>query len=312
MRAVVEHGHALGGDALADAAGERARALAVEVALEAVADRLVQQHAGPARAEDDAHHPGLGRTRLEVGERGVDGGVHVLLDDVVLEVAEAEATAAAAVPGLAPHHAGDRLLGDDRERQAHQRPHVGGDRAVGAGDEDDVVLARQAGHHLDDARVLAAREALDLLEQRHLLRAVERRDRIHRRVEHAARRERRLRADLDAPALPRRRDRSHRARRVEQRRLGDVVGVGERGLLAGDRAHADALVDAEAAALDDAFLEAPAFAPRVLEVEIGVVDAVRRDRRQRARQLAFIEAERLEQAGRGRRRGVRSWVRGRS
>jgi hypothetical protein len=49
------------------------------------------------------------------------------------------------------------------------------------------------------------------------------------------------------------------SRRVEQRRLGDVVGVGERGLLAGDGAHADTLVDAEAAALDDAFLEAPAL-----------------------------------------------------
>ena len=52
-------------DALADAAGERARALAVEVAFEAVADRLVQQHAGPARAEHDAHLAGLapGATR---------------------------------------------------------------------------------------------------------------------------------------------------------------------------------------------------------------------------------------------------------
>ena len=38
------------GDALADAPAERRAALAVEVALEAVADRLVQQHAGPARA----------------------------------------------------------------------------------------------------------------------------------------------------------------------------------------------------------------------------------------------------------------------
>ena len=104
-------------------------------------------------------------------------------------------------------------------------------------------------------------------------------------------------ADLDASALPGRGDRSHRARRVEQRRLGDVVGVGERGLLARDRAHADALVDAEAAALDDAFLEAPAFAARVLEVEVGVVDAMRRDRRQRGGELALVEAERLEQQG---------------
>src|SRR6478609_4273618 len=55
------------------------------------------------------------------------------------------------------------------------RPALAGrDRAVGARDEDDVVLAREPRHHLDDARVLAAREPLDLLEQRDLLRAVER------------------------------------------------------------------------------------------------------------------------------------------
>jgi hypothetical protein len=40
---------ASGRDALADAAAERRRALAVEVAFEPVADRLVQQDARPAR-----------------------------------------------------------------------------------------------------------------------------------------------------------------------------------------------------------------------------------------------------------------------
>jgi hypothetical protein len=55
----------------------------------------------------------------------------------------------------------------------------------------------------------------------------------------------------------------------------DVVGIGERGLLARDRAHADALVDVEAARLDLAFFEAPAFRARVLEVQVGVVDVVR-------------------------------------
>ena len=164
-----------------------------------------------------------------------------------------------------------------RDRQAHQRPHVGGQRAVGARDQHDVVFAGEPGHHLHDARILRARQLLDLLEQRDLLRAVERRDRVHRRIQHAAAGDRRRAAHLDAAALAGGGDRAHRLGGVDQGRFGDVVGVRERGLLARDRAHADALVDAEAAALDDAFLEAPAFAARVLEVQIGVVDAVRRD-----------------------------------
>ena len=46
--AVVQHSDALGGNALADFAAEGAGALAVEVALQAVADGFVQQDAGPA------------------------------------------------------------------------------------------------------------------------------------------------------------------------------------------------------------------------------------------------------------------------
>ena len=63
-RAVVDHGDAGGGDALAHQAGEGALLLAVEVALEAVADRLVEEDARPAGAE---HH-------VEGAGRGGDGG----------------------------------------------------------------------------------------------------------------------------------------------------------------------------------------------------------------------------------------------
>jgi hypothetical protein len=59
--AVIDHGDALGGHALADAAGEGGAALAVEVTLEAVANRLVQQDAGPAGAQHHRHFAGRGR-----------------------------------------------------------------------------------------------------------------------------------------------------------------------------------------------------------------------------------------------------------
>src|SRR5690606_9282149 len=60
-------------------------------------------------------------------------------------------------------------------------------------------------------------------------------------------------------------------------------------------AHADALVDAEAAALDDAFLEAPAFVPRDLEVQVAIVDLVAADRAQRLLQRRLVEPTGLEQ-----------------
>ena len=75
----------------------------------------------------------------------------------------------------------------------------------------------------------------------------------------------------------------------------DVVGVGKRGLLARDRAHAHAAVDGERARLDDAFLEAPALEPRVLEVKIGKVDVADMDVGEHLRELAHLERRGLEE-----------------
>jgi hypothetical protein len=47
--------------------------------------------------------------------------------------------------------------------------------------------------------------------------------------------------------------------------------------------------------LDDALFKAPAFAARVLEVEIGVVDAMRGDAGERPGQRRVAEAEGLKQ-----------------
>src|SRR5574340_1775949 len=147
--------------------------LAVEIALETVADRLVQQHAGPARAEHDGHLAGRRRSRFEVGQRRVDRLVDVRSELCILEVPEAEAPAAPARSDFAPPVG----LGDHGDRQPHQRSHVGRTRAVGARDQHHVVLGRDPGHHLHHPRVARARHALDLLQQRDLLRAVEGGDR---------------------------------------------------------------------------------------------------------------------------------------
>src|SRR3546814_18009545 len=86
-----------------DAAGKGRGALAVEIAFEAVTDRFVEQHAGPAGAEHHRHLAGWRRDGFEVhqclGECDVDRAVPgPRLAPIVVEVAPAEAME----NGLAP------------------------------------------------------------------------------------------------------------------------------------------------------------------------------------------------------------------
>ena len=180
---------------------------------------------------------------------------------------------------------GKTTPGELREIAVHpgDHPHItapgahGRAGAVGTGHQHHVVLGGQAGHHLHDTRVPRAGHAFDAFQQLDLLRAVQRGDRVQRGVEQAALGHLGLVAHLDATALPGGGNGAHRAGGVQQGGLGQVVRVGESGLLASDGAHTHALVDREAAALDDAFLQAPAFVPGVLEVEIRVVHLVLTD-----------------------------------
>ena len=125
-RAVVDDRNARRRDALADAAGESRGALAVEVAFEAVADRLVQQHAGPAGAEHDRHFAGRRGDRFEVGQRLGEGDVDRavplrLVEQVVVEIAAAKPVIAGFAAAV--------LLGDDLDAEANQRTNVGARRS---------------------------------------------------------------------------------------------------------------------------------------------------------------------------------------
>ena len=113
----------------------------------------MQQDAGPAGTEHDGHAAGRRGARVEVDHGLVHGLARVLFQDLVAEVAVVETAAAAAGALLAAAV----LFGDDLQRQAHQRAHVGGEMAVGTGDENDFVFGGEARHHLDDARVHGAR-----------------------------------------------------------------------------------------------------------------------------------------------------------
>ena len=125
---------------------------------------------------------------------------------------------------------------------------------------------------MHDARIEPARLAVDTLEPRNLLGGGERGGRIGRQVQ--------LVSVRGAPGAHTSLAALHgygarRARGLLERRQNDLVGVGEAGLLAGESAHADPLLDAGAAVLDDAVLERPGLLVRELEVKIGEIHRVR-------------------------------------
>src|SRR5690606_28643600 len=99
--------------------------------------------------------------------------------------------------------------------------------------------------------------------------------------------------------VARTRDRACRTGGLEQCRGVDVVRVREAGLLAGDRAHANALLDRMRAVLDDAVLHRPALAPGMLEVQVAEIDAGAEQRTERAFQAAGVEARGQQEAGLG-------------
>src|SRR5258708_527466 len=264
-RAVIHYGAARAGDALAQAPAEGRSALAVEIAFEPVADRLVQQDAGPAGPEHHGHRAGRCVHGLEIHQclahrLACQFQGPILAHQFGQRVA---ATSAGVSLLTAPV-----LLGDHRHVHAHQRPYVGRQRAVAGGDEHDFVYRMHAGHHAHDARVHAAGLAIDALEPGHLLFVGEAPQPVHRLIELVA---------VDAPPGLHRTgpaansDGARGARRFLERLRLDFIGIGEAGAFAGQRAHTHALLDARAPFLDDAILERPGLFLRDLEIQISGV-----------------------------------------
>ena len=179
------------------------------------------------------------------------------------------------------------MFGNHSDRQAHQRPHIGGEHAIGARHHHHVVFHGQARHDLHHARVFGAGQRFDFAQQRDFGRAVECGNGIGRAVQGAAAGNL-LGTDFAAGAGARQSDGAHGARRVQQRGFGNVIRVRECGFFAADSAHAHTLVDAEAAGFDDAFFQAPTFGAGVLEIQVGFVDAVGFDFGQHPPEVGFV------------------------
>jgi hypothetical protein len=153
-RAVIDHGNALGRDLLAEQPGEGRRLLAVEVAFQAMADRLMQHDARPAGGEHDVHRarPAL-RRRFEIdqrlAQRLVGAETPAFLGE---ECIEGRATADAVAAGLLPVAFAD----DDGDVDAGHRAHVGNAVAIGAQDVDDLPARGDRRGHLPHLGILGA------------------------------------------------------------------------------------------------------------------------------------------------------------
>ena len=259
-----------------------------------MADRLVQQHTGPAGAEHHRQRAGGSGNRLQVDQRlaqrlaGVAHGPILML----VQLFEEEAIVGAPAAAMAAPFATAVLLDDHADVEAHQRADVGTQAAVAGGDQHLVPDAGQADRDLLDARIQRAGGAVDALEQLHLGGALQHVERVVMgiQVTHLRRGKR-----LHPALLPGPRDRTGGAAGGAQRRLVDGVAVGEAGLLAGLGAHADTLVEMEAAFLDDAVLENPGLGHQRLEVQVGGIDARPRQLAQQARQVFDAQAARRQQ-----------------
>ena len=168
--AVVDDGAQARGDLFADPAAVGGAALAVEVALQAVADRFVEQDPGPTRAHH--HRQGAGRRgdRLEVDQRlaqGLAGVAHgaILLEEIAIVGATAAAVAAAFASAV--------LFDDHADVETHQRTNVGGQRTVAGRYQDLLPDAGHAHRDLLDAGIERTGSGVDLLQQLDLLGAAE-------------------------------------------------------------------------------------------------------------------------------------------
>ncbi len=181
--AVIQHGDPFCRHALTDATGKCAGPLAVEVALQAVANGFMQQNTGPAGAEHHGHFTGRRRTRLQIGQRGFHRLIHVLRNDGFVKIGQAETPAATGRPDFAPA----LLFGDDGHTQPHERAHIGRQRAIGARHHHHIVFTGQPGHDLRHARIFGPGQLFHFLQQLDLGRAVERGNRVQSLVQGARR-----------------------------------------------------------------------------------------------------------------------------
>ncbi|MCY1425150.1 hypothetical protein D9M71_409320 [compost metagenome] len=147
--AIIDDGAQARGNLFAHVAAVGRAALAVEVTLQAMADCLMQQHAGPTRTEDHRQGAGRRRNRFQVDQslaQGLTGKAH---DPLVGEIAVVGTPATAMATALTP----TVLLDDHADVETHQRTHIRSQTAIGCGDQDALPDPGHAHGNLLNSRV---------------------------------------------------------------------------------------------------------------------------------------------------------------
>ena len=264
--AVVDDGDALGRDLLAHQACEGRGLLAVEVAFEAMTDRLMQHHAGPAGAQHHVHLAGGGGDQFQVDQRLADRAVGGLaprlgFDEARIALAAAITLAAALLPVA--------LAGDHGNIDPHQRADVAIALAVGPQDLDHLPGGAQADGSLPHPRVLVAHIGVDLGQQFYLGLKTRRIQRIVVAIEpHIGMRRRRRKVAAVAAAHGR-----HRIRRADQRRQGHVGGMRIADHIVLHRTQAEPLAGVVGRLLQPAIVEAQSFGLAIFQKQLAIVSA---------------------------------------
>ena len=232
--AVVEDGDARRRHPLADPTGEGRGPLAVEVAFQAVAHRLVQEDAVPAGAQHHVHLAGGAGDGLQIDQGLAQRLLHLILPAVRRDPGLEAGAAAGAGRAVLPPAV---LVDGDRDIDPRQGPHVADQPAVGAQNLHHPPLAGERGHHLGHARVAGAGEGVDLLQQGHLFGEARRGQRVLVAIEFGVGGPGPLGGDTGIAPL----GQGRRFRRPLDGGQGNLAGVGVAGRLAGHHPQAETL-----------------------------------------------------------------------
>ncbi|MNV02953.1 hypothetical protein D3C71_931940 [compost metagenome] len=230
-------------------------------------DGFVQQHARPTGTEH--HRQGTGRCRngFKVDQRLAQRFTGIAHGAVFAEEITVIGPTATAMP---PALAATVLLDDHADVEAHQRPYIRRQTAVGGSHQNPFPDTGHAHGDLLDARVEGAGRGIDSLEQIDFLGTGQHFQGIVRRIQ--------LRDILAGECLygavlPGPGNRTGGPRRRAQGFQGDGIAVGKTGFFTRLRAHAHTLVKVEAAFLDDAVFQRPGLGDLPLEIQVRGIDA---------------------------------------
>ena len=266
-RAVVHYGAEFARHLLADAAGERGDAFAIEVGFEAMAHRFMKQNAGPARAKHHGHFASRCLHRFQLHD-GLAGGF----------TGERFGTLRAGelIQPYSPAAAGKTALWDaavlacqDADVHARHGLTIRDDGAIAGGNQHLPQAVGPRSLHLEDSRIIRASDRVSPLHHRGAVgqrgfgwrsqdgvKIVRRAAFIERCLVHLGRT---------------RRDHRRHSTGLADAFGREIIAVGVAGFLSRNDSHAHAKGDALHGALYDGFVHANAAGGEIFEVEVGII-----------------------------------------